>query len=231
MNRRELIAGAASLAVLGSGGAIAVGGLPSAPAGNAGSTDGGSDGDGSTSSAGSGGDGSTETGSTSSGEAGGDDAGASSYPQLREPVEIERVDLPWTEGGSLTVPIEGTVTVMEFWATWCPICADNLPAVTAAHDRVGDDVRFVSITSERVGEQVSAGEIEAWWHENGGGEWTIASDPTMRLPIRLNVPGTPSTAIADAEGTIQWTHQGAVSTERLLAKIDAAGGTVRDEKS
>lgn len=225
MKRRELIAGAGSLAVLGTGGAIAVGGLPTSPSGNSGSA-----GDGSTSPGGLGSDGSTENGSTQAGNAADGDVATSSYPQLSDPVEVEVVDLPWSDGGSLTVPIDGSVTVLEFWATWCPICADNLPAVTAAHERVGDDVRFVSITSERVGRQTSADRIEDWWRENGGGEWTIGSDPTMQLPIRLSIPGTPSTAIADAEGTIRWTHQGAVSTETLLKRIDAAGGTVREQE-
>src|SRR6056297_2548544 len=109
MRRREAIAGAASLGILGTGGVIATRGMPSlSPPDD--SDDGGSQG--------------------------------SSPAQLDQPVEIETLDLPWSDGEPITVPITGSVTVLEFWATWCPICARNLPEVTAAHEQVGTNVQF-----------------------------------------------------------------------------------------
>lgn len=35
--------------------------------------------------------------------------------------------------------------VLEFWATWCPICAALMPRVEAAHAKYGDRVDFVEI--------------------------------------------------------------------------------------
>lgn len=201
MRRREAIAGAASLGILGTGGVIATHGMPSLD---------------------------PEDEPSDSANGGSRD----SLPaQLEEPVTIETLDLPWSDGEPITVPIAGSVTVLEFFATWCPICARNLSEVTAAHDRVGSNVRFLSITSESVGPdgQVTTTKVEEWWAEHGGGEWPIGFDPTVTLPIRLDVPGTPATAIVDAEGVTQWTHQGAVSTEKLLAEIEAAGGQVRED--
>lgn len=194
MNRREAIAGIASLGVLGTGGVIATRGVPSLGAGER--------------------------------PSGSDDAGSDGSAQLSDPVEVETLALPWSDGEPITVPITGSVTVLEFFATWCSICARNLSDVTAAHERVGDDVQFLSVTTEAVGPdgQVTADGVENWWGEHGGGEWPIGVDETARLPIRLDVPGVPSTVIFDAEGTAVWSHQGAVATEKLLAEIEAAGG-------
>lgn len=187
MNRREALAGIASIGTLATGGVIATTGLPSLGRGD-----------------------------------------ASAPPQLEESVTVETFDLPWTDGQQITVPKSGSVMLLEFWATWCPICADHLPTVTATHDRVGDDVRFVSITSETVGPdaQVTVSDIEAWWRENGGGEWTVGYDPTVRLQTRLGAPATPGYAIIDADGRTQWVDQGRISKETFLEEIEAAGGTV-----
>ena len=35
--------------------------------------------------------------------------------------------------------------VLEFWATWCPLCKKMEPAMEAARQRHGDDVVFVSV--------------------------------------------------------------------------------------
>jgi peroxiredoxin len=35
--------------------------------------------------------------------------------------------------------------LLEFWATWCPVCAALFPRIEAAHARFGDRVEFVVI--------------------------------------------------------------------------------------
>lgn len=35
--------------------------------------------------------------------------------------------------------------VLEFWATWCPVCAALEPALQTAHRRYGERVRFLAI--------------------------------------------------------------------------------------
>lgn len=188
MKRREAIAGAASLGVLGAGGALAVGGFPS-------------------------------FGSSSD--------GSNEHPQLDEPVTVPTVDLSWSDGEPITVPIEDTVTVLEFWATTCTVCPDAVPKVTAAADRTGEDVAFVAITAEDVGpDDFSPEYIEDTWRDFGGGEWPMGYG-TFEVQVQLTSAATPATAIIDADGVTQWTHTGIVSSETILEEIEAAGGTVR----
>ena len=35
--------------------------------------------------------------------------------------------------------------LLEFWATWCPLCAGLMPKIVAAHAKYGDRVDFVEI--------------------------------------------------------------------------------------
>jgi thiol-disulfide isomerase/thioredoxin len=42
--------------------------------------------------------------------------------------------------------VMGTKPVLiEFWATWCPICAALMPRIEAAHAKYGDRVTFVEV--------------------------------------------------------------------------------------
>jgi thiol-disulfide isomerase/thioredoxin len=40
---------------------------------------------------------------------------------------------------------DGKPVVLEFWATWCPLCKKLEPAMQAARARLGDKVHFVGI--------------------------------------------------------------------------------------
>ena len=141
-----------------------------------------------------------------------------------EPRTLEALSLDWHDGEPVAVPASGSVTVCKFFATWCGICGSNLPEVTAAHEEVGDDVQFLSITSERVGPggQVSLDRVEAWWDDHGGGEWPIAVDETVELRIEHDLPGVPSTLVFDADGVVRYAHTGPMSTDRLLSEIEVA---------
>lgn len=59
-----------------------------------------------------------------------------------EPVVLE--DL---EGGSVDLAeLIGTKPVLlEFWATWCPLCEALEPTIEAAHARYGDRVEFLIV--------------------------------------------------------------------------------------
>ncbi|HKA59342.1 MAG TPA: TlpA disulfide reductase family protein [Gemmatimonadales bacterium] len=35
--------------------------------------------------------------------------------------------------------------IVEFWATWCPICAELLPRMEAAHKKYGDKAEFLVV--------------------------------------------------------------------------------------
>ncbi|HEX6940535.1 MAG TPA: TlpA disulfide reductase family protein [Longimicrobiales bacterium] len=59
-----------------------------------------------------------------------------------EPVVIEDLDGNPVDLGEV---IGKKPALVEFWATWCPLCAALEPRIEAAHRRFGDDVAFLIV--------------------------------------------------------------------------------------
>ncbi|QKG93344.1 redoxin family protein [Halorubrum salinarum] len=178
MRRRHLLAGLASVGVLGGAGAVATGGVP-------------------------------------------DSLGGEEAPEPVEPVTIDAIDAPGSRDGEVTIPAPDRPTFVDFFGTWCPPCAEQMPALVAAHDRIGDDVLFVSVTTEPVGEAVSEETVVDWWREHDG-DWLVAADVAAELAARLNVGSYPSARAIDASGRVRWATSGTHTADEFVAGIERA---------
>ena len=188
MRRRHLLAGLASVGVLGGAGAVATGGVPDALGGE---------------SAGS--------------------QGASGDSEPIEPVTLDTIEAPGSRDGEVTLPAPDRPTFVDFFGTWCPPCAEQMPDLAAAHDRIGDEVLFVSVTTEPVGEAVSEETVVDWWREHDG-DWLVAADVSAELAARLNVGSYPSARAMDASGRVRWATSGTHTTEEFVAGIERVVG-------
>jgi thiol-disulfide isomerase/thioredoxin len=124
-----------------------------------------------------------------------------------EPVELETLDAPGSTSGTTTVPERGRVTVLELFATWCTVCQSMMPEMAAVHDAVGDNVQFLSVTNEPVGDTVTTEDVAAWWADHDG-DWTVALDRDLELTQRLDANGVPYTFVFDENNRITWKHKG-----------------------
>lgn len=68
-----------------------------------------------------------------------------------EPVDAdERVTLVDIDAlTEVVADAEGTVTVVNFWATWCPPCLNEMPYLVEFYETyAGDEVTFISVTAD-----------------------------------------------------------------------------------
>lgn len=175
MNRREAIAGVASLGVVGVGGAVAF---------RSRLFDGG---------------------------------------ERIDPVGIETIDAPGSEAGTALIPDADRPTVVEFFATWCTVCARMMPDIAAVEADLGDDVWFVSVTNEPIGHTVSREDVRAWWREHGG-EWTVGYDTDLDLTRALDLSDTPTTILLDPNGRVLETDRGYKSEAELRSLVGETFG-------
>jgi thiol-disulfide isomerase/thioredoxin len=135
-----------------------------------------------------------------------------------EPVDVETLDAPGSDAGTATVPERGRVTFVELFATWCTVCQSMMPRVAEVHDAVGDEVQFLSVTNEPLGNTVTREDVVEWWADHGG-EWTVAADTNLELTQRLDASGVPYAVVFDEDNHIVWQHRGRTTTETLETKI------------
>lgn len=139
-----------------------------------------------------------------------------------DPLVLETIDAPGSEAGETRVPKSDIVTFIDFFGTWCGPCEEQMNALGAAHAEIeGEDVQFLSVTNEPVGETLTREDIARWWADHDGA-WPVALDAEGGLTERHDVTSLPTAVVIDGEGTVTWDHTGLVDAPTITTKIEAA---------
>ena len=126
--------------------------------------------------------------------------------------------LPLLQGGEFHMHPGEAVTVLDFWATWCGPCRQELPRVEELfRKRGGKDVQVVAVNIE---DQSVLDAIKK-----------IAADSKLTLPIALGGEGAaaaykvdtlPHLVIVDRQGRIRKVLNGVHGADELSKAIDEA---------
>ena len=96
--------------------------------------------------------------------------------------------------------------VLNVWASWCVPCREELPFLTAAHDALGERVRFLGVDVDDDARPARE------WMSFHGVAWPSLFDHqgTVRGPLRI--PGPPVTLFVNSAGSIAGVHYGAFTS-------------------
>ena len=138
-------------------------------------------------------------------------------PLIGQPVGDLTFEYLEQEGTFSFADQQGTVLVVNFFASWCFPCRaehDDLTATAAAFANRG--VHFVGIVYQDTPAQASG-----FLDEFGRGtNYSYVVDPESRAIIELGVFGVPETYLIDANGIIQGKIAGAANGTVLSEAID-----------
>ena len=126
-----------------------------------------------------------------------------------EPVDYS---LPDMDGKQQSLAdYRGKWVVVNYWATWCPPCQEEMPDLVEFHERHKDkDAVVIGINYEDIGHDQLAAFVESFmitypiWR----------SDPVATTPLGA-VPGLPTTYIISPDGTPLARQVGPVTVEHL----------------
>ncbi len=134
-------------------------------------------------------------------------------------VPVYGSDTPFTLSSCL-----GQCTVINFWATWCGPCCEELPYFDDIYRRAGDRISIIAVHSSLVTDDVGA----------------FLARYDFALPFALDTDGSviasfggstmlPQTVVVDASGVIVYNAVGSMSAEKLEALLTEAGAELPAE--
>jgi peroxiredoxin len=121
---------------------------------------------------------------------------AASAPRERSAPPFE---LPRAEGGRASLDEQrGRVVLLNFWATWCPPCRAELPALQALHRSLAAEGLSVLAVSVDAG----PGDAVARFAAGRGLDFPVLLDPGEEVARRYGVGAYPTSVVIDRRGRI-----------------------------
>jgi thiol-disulfide isomerase/thioredoxin len=116
--------------------------------------------------------------------------------------------------------LKGEPAVINFWATWCAPCREEIPILQEAH-AANPNVQFLAVTDELAttvrpfADQLKM-TLPVWY------------DPGGKAGKAYGIQSIPQTFFLDGEGTIVARHVGALSAEQLANYLTTLKDGERD---
>ena len=110
---------------------------------------------------------------------------------------------------------EGKVLVIEFFATWCTYCTDQLPTMEKVRQEHSEDdlaILMVDADDRESKDKVAEYRVKydiTWPGAHKGGD--MATD--------YLVDAYPTTVVVDGDGIVQYYHTGTVSEDKLMEVV------------
>lgn len=92
---------------------------------------------------------------------------------------------------------KGQGIVLNFWATWCPPCVYEMPALDNLAARLNDQgVRVIAVSEDRN----ALAKVPAFFNDQGIKNLDVYFDPQGALSRKFGIDGLPTTLLIGADG-------------------------------
>lgn len=115
--------------------------------------------------------------------------------------------------------VHGRPEVINFWASWCGPCREEMPLLQRMHRRAGDSVLFLGVDVKDDKAKARS------FLRRLGVTYPQVYDTLGGFPISLRWSGVPDTLVISASGRVVYRHAGPVTERGLARALTRAGAT------
>jgi thiol-disulfide isomerase/thioredoxin len=169
---------------------------------------------------------SLERGGTQTGKCPAPSGMMAAFQPAADPAKVSGVEFTDSQGRKRDLSsYGGKGVVLNFWATWCPPCVREMPALDRLRAELeADGIEVLALSSDRGGPSV----VEKFYTANGIDNLPVMLDEGLRSARALGVRGLPTTVLINAEGydvgrlvgPAEWDSQDALTLIRGCFKDD-----------
>jgi len=127
-------------------------------------------------------------------------AGCSKQPQpVKEGTAAPDFTLKDLDGRDVSLSsLKGNVVLVNFWATWCPPCREEIPSLAKLTALTsGKPIRLLAVSIDEGGKEAVEGLFKAM-----GVSLPTLLDPEAKTGKRYGTTGVPETFIVDRQGKV-----------------------------
>ncbi len=112
---------------------------------------------------------------------------------------------------------QGKVVVLNFWATWCGPCTDEMPFFQEIYENYASEIAVLAVNNQETVDKVSP------FVEELGLTYEILMDNDGGVATQYQVIGFPTTYFIDPNGIIKYLHVGVLTEEQLDGYLNLLG--------
>lgn len=120
------------------------------------------------------------------------------------------------QGSERLSDLRGKPVVINFWASWCPPCTDELPYFERLAQTYGDRVRIVTVDWNE-----GPGVAQAYLRSHGF-DLPLVTDEQSRIYRAYSLSEVPDTVVLDAQGNVTYVSVGGLSWRELDGAVQQA---------
>lgn len=117
--------------------------------------------------------------------------------------------------------LKGKVILINFWATWCPPCRQEIPALVAAHKKY--EAQGFTVLGVDFMERMDEKELKPFVKELGINYPVLTAEPGLLFDLAKELGGVfglPTSYLVDRNGKVVKGHTGAVDDATLKNMIE-----------
>lgn len=134
------------------------------------------------------------------------DHDATVYTELGEPLRLSDI-------------ADGKPLVINFWATWCPYCVDELPDFKDIYAEYGDRVSFAFVDAAD-GQRERVEDAAAWLAEEGFDDLPAYYDTSQEAAASFGAYALPTTVVVSAEGEVLTITTGRIDAALMRGALE-----------